>query len=118
MLEKAPMTSLQREHKTIAIMIQMFCGARHGTEGPVLCPACEELLTYAKERLRRCPFGENKGACSKCKIHCYKPDMRKRVTEVMRYCGPRMLRKHPLLAITHLLKATGLRRAKPKIQIL
>jgi hypothetical protein len=112
MLKNAPMTSLQREQKTIAIMIQMFCGAHHGTDEHVLCPACEELLTYAKERLRRCPFGENKGACAKCEIHCYKPEMRKRVTEVMRYCGPRMLTKHPLLAIAHLLKAKVPRRAK------
>jgi len=113
MLEKAPMTSLQREQKTIGIMIQMFCGAHHGTEGPVLCPPCEELLTYAKERLRRCPFGENKGACAKCEIHCYKPEMRKRVTEVMCYCGPRMLRKHPLLAIAHLLKVGAAPRGRP-----
>jgi hypothetical protein len=110
------MNSLQKEQKTIGIMIQMFCGAHHGTEGPVLCPPCEELLTYAKERLRRCPFGENKGACAKCEIHCYKPEMRKRVTEVMRYCGPRMLRKHPLLAIAHLLKARVPRRAKAAAQ--
>jgi hypothetical protein len=106
------MNSLQKEQKTIAIMIRMFCGAHHGTAGDDLCPTCEELLDHAKERLRRCPFGENKGACSKCKIHCYKPDMRKRVTEVMRYSGPKMIAKHPLLAINHLLKAKGLRRAK------
>lgn len=99
------MNSLQKEKKTIGIMIRMFCCDHHGTGGHVLCPACEELLTYAKERLTRCPFGENKGACAKCEIHCYKPEMRKRVTEVMRYSGPRMLRKHPLLAIVHLLKA-------------
>ncbi|MEK7993631.1 MAG: nitrous oxide-stimulated promoter family protein, partial [Planctomycetota bacterium] len=60
---------------------------------------------YAEERLDRCPFGENKGACSKCKIHCYRPEMRKRVTELMRYAGPKMIAKHPLLAIDHLLKA-------------
>lgn len=110
------MNSLQTEQKTIATMIRMFCGAHHGTDGQVLCPTCEDLLTYAKERLRRCPFGENKGACSKCRIHCYKPDMRKRVTEVMRYSGPRMIKKHPLLAIGHLLKAKGLRRAIPKTE--
>jgi len=112
------MNSLQREQTTIGIMIQMFCVAHHGTKKQLLCPACEELLTYARERLRRCPFGENKGACAKCEIHCYKPEMRRRVTEVMRYCGPRMFRRHPLLAIIHLLKAKGPRRANQKIRIL
>ena len=108
--------SLQKERKTIALMIQMFCGAHHGTGEHVLCPACEELLGYANERLTKCPFGENKGACSKCKIHCYKPDMRKRVTEVMRYSGPKMITRHPLLAIDHLLKAKGLRGATARIE--
>ncbi len=114
MRKKTPMSSLQREQKTIAAMIRIFCDAHHRTDGQVLCPACEELLTYAKERLKRCPFGEDKGACSKCRIHCYKPEMRKRVTEVMRYSGPKMITRHPLLAIDHLLKAKGLKRLESK----
>jgi len=104
------MKNLEKEHKTIAVMIRMFCGARHGTDEGDFCSECEELFEYARARLSRCPFGENKGACAKCEIHCYKPDMRKRITEVMRYSGPRMLKKHPLLAIDHLLKA---RRVNP-----
>jgi hypothetical protein len=98
------MKRLEKEQKTIAIMVQIFCGTHHGTAKKRLCPACTELLKYAKERLDKCPYGENKGACSKCKIHCYKPDMRKNVTEVMRFSGPKMITKHPLLAIDHLLK--------------
>lgn len=85
-------------------MVRIFCEANHPSGGDVLCPECSELLDYAKERLRKCPFGEKKGACSKCEIHCYKPDMRKRITEVMRFSGPRMIRKHHLLAIDHLIK--------------
>ena len=107
------MKNLQKEHKTIAVMIRMFCGAHHGTNGGDLCSECEGLFKYAQERLRRCPFGENKGACSKCEIHCYKPDLRKRITQLMRYSGPRMLRKHPLLAIDNLLKA---RRSNPGLK--
>lgn len=106
------MNNLQKEKKTIGIMIRMFCDAHHGTAKQVLCPACEELLTYANERLNRCPFGENKGACANCEIHCYKPEMRKRVTEVMRYSGPRMIKKHPLLAVAHLLKGRFTKRTK------
>ncbi len=99
------MKKLEKEQKTITAMIRIFCRAHHGTSRKLLCPACADLLDYAEEKLERCPFGENKGACSKCKIHCYKPDMRKQITEVMRYSGPKMLKKHPLLAIDHLLKA-------------
>lgn len=95
---------LDKEKKTIAAMIRIFCRDHHETAGKSLCPDCTDLLKYAEKRLDKCPFGENKGACSKCEIHCYKPDMRKYVTQVMRYSGPRMLKKHPLLAVDHLLK--------------
>jgi hypothetical protein len=106
------MKRLEKENKTIAIMIQIFCGAHHGTGRKLLCQVCSELLDYAKERLDKCPYGENKGACSKCEIHCYKPEMRKYITEVMRYSGPKMATKHPLLAIDHLLKMKTSKRIK------
>ena len=108
------MKKLEKEKKTIAIMIQIFCCAHHGTVDKLLCPACKKLLDYAGERLNKCPYGENKGACSKCKIHCYKPDLRKQITEVMRYSGPKMATKHPLLAIEHLLKTKSSRNRKTK----
>jgi len=85
-------------------MIRIFCCAHHRTQSELLCPACTDLWDYATERLNKCPYGENKGACSKCKIHCYKPDMRKQITDVMRFSGPKMVTKHPLLAIDHLLR--------------
>jgi len=98
------MNRLQKEQKTIGIMIRIFCDAHHGTQRDVLCPSCTELWDYAKERLNKCPYGENKGACSKCRIHCYKPGKRRQITDVMRFSGPKMVRKHPLLAIGHLLR--------------
>lgn len=98
------MKPLAKEKKTIAAMIGIFCRAHHETAGKPLCPDCGNLLDYATKRLDKCPFGEQKGACSACEIHCYKPDMRKRITEVMRFSGPRMLKKHPFLAIDHLVK--------------
>jgi hypothetical protein len=108
------MKRLEKEQKTIAIMIRIFCDAHHGTDRELLCPACTELWDYAKGRLDKCPYGENKGTCSKCKIHCYKPDMRKYITEVMRFSGPKMVTKHPLLAIDHLLKIKASKRQKSK----
>jgi len=110
------MNDLKRERKTIAIMIRMFCKAHHGTGRGQLCAACKELQDYAEGRLDRCPFGEKKGACSKCRIHCYKPEMRKRVTEVMRCAGPRMIARHPLLAIDHLLKTVRSQKTEDRRQ--
>lgn len=95
---------MAREGKTIAVMIELFCRGHHEGGGSGLCGDCAELLEYARQRLAKCPFGPEKGPCSKCHIHCYKPQMRERVREVMRYAGPKMLTKHPVLAVGHLLK--------------
>ena len=93
---------LARERKTISIMIRLFCRAQHHPAGD-LCAECMELEAYALQRIGKCPFGWRKPACAKCPIHCYKPQMRERVRRVMRYAGPRMLLRHPLLALQHLL---------------
>ena len=95
--------SLEREYKTIEAMISLSCQERHGTMKGELCPACRELRDYAHWRLDKCPYQKEKPTCAKCPIHCYKPAMRERIREVMRYAGPHMLRRHPILAIRHLL---------------
>ncbi len=83
--------------------MDIYCGGHHGKKGKGPCPHCSALLEYAHARLDRCPFQENKTTCANCPIHCYKPDMREKVKNVMRYAGPRMSWRHPVLAIFHLL---------------
>jgi hypothetical protein len=90
-----------REEKTIEAMISIYCHGNHGSRTPP-CHDCENLRIYAKQRVATCPLGEKKTTCAKCPIHCYKPKMREKIREVMRYAGPRMLYKHPLLALFHL----------------
>jgi len=91
---------LQRERKTIRAMIGLYCrGHHHPAEA--LCPECQGLVDYAMQRIERCPFKENKPTCANCTVHCYKPDMRQQVRQVMRYAGPRMLVYHPILAMMH-----------------
>ena len=91
---------MAREKKTIEVMIKMYCSGHHAhKEG--LCQECGELLDYAGQRLDKCPFGQKKPACAKCSIHCYSPAMRAKVTSVMKYAGPRMISKHPILAVMH-----------------
>lgn len=95
---------MQKEYKTIAAMISLYCRECHKTRGDDLCFSCRELLTYAKSRLDKCPFGDDKPTCGKCPVHCYKPERRKQIQQVMRYAGPRMMRSHPLLAVRHLMR--------------
>jgi len=93
---------LERERRTVSLMIAMYCRAQHAqVQG--LCPECAELEAYALARVEKCRFGERKPACANCPVHCYKPEMRQRIRAVMRYAGPRMLLRHPLLALLHLL---------------
>lgn len=91
------------EKETLNKMINIYCKSEHKLKGG-LCKECEELLSYSMKKLEGCRFGENKPACGKCKIHCYKPEMRMRIIQVMRKVGPKMLIKHPILTIDHLIQ--------------
>jgi hypothetical protein len=93
--------SVSAERDTLAAMISLFCKAHHQGEPP--CASCRDLLRYAEERLGKCTYGAQKPTCRKCPIHCYRPEMRERITEVMKYAGPRMLIHHPVAALRHLL---------------
>ena len=91
-----------RELKTIQVMITMYCSSHHHGSDP-LCADCTALFHYAQRRLQRCVFGDAKPSCAKCVVHCYNKDMRERIRVVMRWAGPRMLLRHPVLGVLHLL---------------
>jgi hypothetical protein len=91
---------LNREWRTIAAMVRCYCQDKHGA-AEVLCPECQGLLDYAWVRLERCRFGVEKPVCVKCPVHCYQPARREQVRAVMRYAGPRMLWRHPILSLRH-----------------
>jgi hypothetical protein len=92
---------LARELATIRAMALIYCRDQH-RHGRTLCAECDELMTYATRRLDRCVFGEDKPTCANCKVHCYNATMRERVRTMMRYAGPRMIWRHPILAIFHI----------------
>jgi hypothetical protein len=96
-----PGKRMKRERHGVEVMIRMYCRRFHGIRD-ALCPQCAELLQYALERLDRCPFGEDKPLCQDCPVHCYKASMRKAIREIMRYAGPRMFFRHPVIAFMHL----------------
>ena len=96
-------TKREAEKRMVTQMISLFCKKKHGTDGRTLCLSCEELAAYARERSDRCPFMESKTFCSNCKVHCYKPNMREKIRQVMRFAGPRMIFHHPVAAIRHVI---------------
>lgn len=93
---------MEKEIKTVELMINLYCRGHHGsTEN--LCTECRELLDYVKKRLEKCSLKENKPMCSICPVHCYKRDMREKIKAVMKYSGPRMIYRHPILTARHYL---------------
>jgi hypothetical protein len=99
---------LVRERLTMKKMVGIYCSAHHDTSRQILCTGCQEFLDYAERRLQKCPYGNEKPTCANCPVHCYKPVQRDQARKIMRYAGPRMLLRHPLLAISHQLD--GLRK--------
>jgi len=81
-------------------MIEIYCRDHHGATVD-LCGECRELNDYALRRLEKCPFQEGKTTCGNCRVHCHKPDMRESIRTVMRYSGPKMVYRHPVMALRH-----------------
>ena len=100
-----------REKRTISQMVAMYCAGHHDdaqrTEtahcGEAVCPECKVIDDYALLRTERCRQMATKVSCEQCGNHCYRPEERQRICAVMRYAGPRMITKHPIAAIRHLL---------------
>jgi hypothetical protein len=90
------------ELKTISRMVSIYCQDMHTGGGKELCLECRQLLDYAEQRMDKCPLGEDKPVCSRCTVHCFKPKMRDSVKQVMRYSGPRMLWKSPVLTVRYM----------------
>lgn len=107
---------LQRETATMGAMLRIYCRDHHAhqtRDAQGLCAECAGLMDYAQKRLAGCPFGPEKPTCAHCQIHCYGPRQREETRVVMRYAGPRMLLRHPILAIAHLV-VDSRRPAPPK----
>ena len=94
----------KEEKYVVEEMIRLYCRKKHAGHGRGrgrMCPDCQEPSDYARLRSEKCPFMEEKTFCSNCKVHCYKPEMREKIRQVMRFSGPRMLLHHPVLAVWH-----------------
>ena len=96
-----------REKRTIERMVAIYCRDEHGNSVEI-CRDCRQLLDYALERLDKCKLLPDKPTCAQCPVHCFNPAMRTRIRDVMHYTGPRMMLRHPGLALCHMLD--GLKR--------
>lgn len=86
---------LAKDEKVLRVFIAQYCHVHHLSQGEAehcrehgnaYCQQCHELLHYALQRNARCPL-DPKPACRKCEIHCYKPQMREQIRQVMKFSG-------------------------------
>ena len=93
------MNRIEREKKTVQMMIEIYCHRR--LKQNTIPEEYQQLIAYAHNRLSHCRFGENKPVCKKCPIHCYAPKERQQIRELMRWVGPRMMIYAPKAALIH-----------------
>lgn len=77
---------VEKNQEILAKFTHVYCRHHHGSDGQVLCPECQDLLQYAYKRVLHCPY-DPKPACKNCPTHCYKPEYRQRIKEIMRFSG-------------------------------
>ena len=114
----SPLT--RKELKDLRVLLQftaVYCRARHTAEKTVIesaeaelqrlplqrypvCNECRDFLRYAFARRLRCPL-EDKPLCKHCPVHCYQPEYRARVREIMRFSGVYLLKRGRLDLLWH-----------------
>lgn len=112
------LTARQREDlKILARFIELFCHARHdrnaagavavpellqvgGRPEATICTACAELLEHGIKKRALCPL-EPKPTCKRCHVHCYSPEYRQKIREIMAFSGRRMIMRGRLDYLWH-----------------
>ena len=64
---------------------------------------CTGLFAYAMERLERCPYPGTETHLCQLPDPLLSKKKREQVRLMMRYAGPKMLLRHPILAVRHLI---------------
>lgn len=95
------MTRKEKEYKIVETMIDMYCEDHNISERNLVNDPIS-LSMYVEHRIKHCIWGNEKTTCGQCTTHCYTPKMREAIKKVMKYSGPRMIYRHPLMALYHL----------------
>ena len=88
------MTKAEEDIARSREMIARYCRKKHKVKDG-LCPECQATFEYVAAHRMRCPYGDCKPACGKCKHSCYSPAKRSKMKAVMIANLPHML-LHPV----------------------
>ncbi len=88
--------------------IQIYCDTKHkkvdksDKDGSNLCPECHETMNYSRIQRELCPL-DPKPSCKNCDIHCYKPDQRQKIRDIMRHSGMYLIKRGRIDMLLHYL---------------
>lgn len=80
------------QKETLKQFIDVYCWKQHDSKKGTLCSECTDLWNYAQARLATCPY-DPKPKCKDCTTHCYKPEYRQKIKEVMRFSGMHFVKR-------------------------
>jgi len=83
---------IDKHMKMLRRFVEVYCRKNHEAAGSEPCAECGELLEYARARLEKCPY-DPKPKCKDCPSHCYKPEYRQRIREIMRFSGMHFVKR-------------------------
>lgn len=86
---------------TLRNLFGIYCRKNHAPEKGVLCSSCQSELKYAVHKTKICTEKDMGKTCSECRVHCFEPEHREKIREIMRFSGPRLMWSHPLLSMRY-----------------
>lgn len=104
-----------KDIRLIGKFVEVYCAGRHGETaravqelpaglgGRSLCAECVKFMQYAVARRLKCPLEEEKPTCKRCRIHCYAPQQREMIREIMAYSGKKLILRGRLDYLWHYL---------------
>jgi hypothetical protein len=109
-------TVTKQQKKDIRLLgkfVEVYCSGKHcgavmssfvlpaGLGSRTICTECASFLEYAVVKRLNCPLEAEKPSCKHCRIHCYAPQQRDKVREMMSYSGRNLMLQGRLDYLLH-----------------
>ncbi|MFH1179497.1 MAG: nitrous oxide-stimulated promoter family protein [Candidatus Bathyarchaeota archaeon] len=99
-------SKVDKDIQVLRDFIQIYCETKHkdlekiDENGIKLCVECHETLRYSTWRREVCPQ-DPKPTCKNCEIHCYLPDQRAKIKNIMRHSGMLLIKRGRIDLLLH-----------------
>lgn len=111
-MQSEPTAQQKKDITILAKFTEVWCaGQQHSGQQQItvyqrmqpltLCPDCTAFLQYAVKKRLCCPLEAEKPTCRRCRIHCYAPQQRALVKQIMAWSGRKMIMRGRLDYLWH-----------------